>query len=77
LAGGAAAAAWPMVDQLNPAANTLALASIGLDYSKTALGQQVVALWRKQPVFIRHRTPAEIAAAAAGDSQPLIDPARD
>ena len=65
--GGVAAVAWPLIDELNPAADTLALASLEYDVSKVALGQQVTISWRKQPVFIRHRTPAEIAKAKADD----------
>jgi ubiquinol-cytochrome c reductase iron-sulfur subunit len=75
--GGAAVAAWPLIDQMNPAADRLAVASIEVDYTKVALGQQVSVLWRGAPVFIRHRTPAEIAAAVADDTANLKDPARD
>src|SRR5580704_6346890 len=75
--GGVAAVAWPLIDQLNPAADTLALASIEYDLSKVPLGQEVTIAWRKQPVFIRHRTPKEIAAARADDHAPMKDPATD
>ena len=75
--GGAAAVAWPLIDQLNPAADTLALASLEYDLGKVALGQEVTIAWRKQPVFIRHRTPKEIAAAMADDHAPMKDPATD
>lgn len=75
--GGLAAVAWPLIDQLNPAADTLAAGTIEYDFAKVALGQQVVLLWRKQPVFVRHRTPAEIAAAVADDHAPMKDPASD
>ncbi|HEY3799038.1 MAG TPA: ubiquinol-cytochrome c reductase iron-sulfur subunit [Caulobacteraceae bacterium] len=61
--GGVAAVVWPLVDQMNPSADTLALASIEYDVTKVALGQQVTLLWRKQPLFVRHRTPKEIAEA--------------
>jgi ubiquinol-cytochrome c reductase iron-sulfur subunit len=75
--GGVAAVAWPLIDQLNPAADTLALASLEYDLSKVALGQEVTISWRKQPVFIRHRTPKEIAMARADDHAPMKDPATD
>jgi ubiquinol-cytochrome c reductase iron-sulfur subunit len=75
--GGVAAVAWPLIDQLNPAADTLASASIEFDMSKVALGQQVEIVWRKQPIFVRHRTPAEIARAKADDNAPMKDPATD
>jgi ubiquinol-cytochrome c reductase iron-sulfur subunit len=75
--GGVAAVAWPLIDQMNPAADTLALSSIEYDVTKVPLGQEVTLLWRKQPLFVRHRTPAEIAAAVAGDTAQLRDPATD
>ena len=75
--GGIAAVAWPLIDQMNPAADTLAVASTEFDMAKVALGQQVVIIWRKQPVFVRHRTPAEIAKARADDNAPMKDPATD
>jgi len=74
---GVVAIAWPLIDQLNPAADTLALASIEYDLSKVALGQEVTIAWRKQPVFIRHRTQAEIDAAVRDDHAPMKDPATD
>lgn len=67
--GAVGAVAWPLVDQLNPAADTLALASLEYDLSKVPVGQQVTISWRKQPVFIRHRTPDEIAKARSMDSK--------
>jgi ubiquinol-cytochrome c reductase iron-sulfur subunit len=76
-AGGAAAVAWPFIDQMNPSADTLALASIEYDIAKVALGQQAVVKWRGKPVFVRHRTPAEIAAAVKDDNASLKDPATD
>ena len=76
-AGGVAAIAWPFVDQMNPSADTLALSSIEYDVSKVPLGQQVTVLFRKQPLFVRHRTPAEIAKAVADDHADLRDPASD
>ena len=75
--GAGAAVLWPLIDQMNPSADTLALASIEVDFSKVPLGQQVVVKWRNKPVFIRHRTPAEIAAAVRDDHADLRDPATD
>ena len=76
-AGAVGSIAWPLIDQMNPAADSLAMASIEVDYSKVALGQQIVVKWRGKPVFIRHRTPKEIAEAVAGDHADLRDPATD
>ena len=75
--GGGAAFLWPMIDQMNPAGDTLALASIEFDLSKVALGQEVTVKWRGKPVAIRHRTPAEITAAVKADSAGLKDPEND
>ncbi|MDB5440057.1 MAG: ubiquinol-cytochrome c reductase, iron-sulfur subunit [Caulobacteraceae bacterium] len=75
--GGVAAVVWPLIDQLNPAADTLALASIEFDLSKVELGQQVVVKWRGKPLFVRNRTPEEIAAAVKDDHVALRDPQTD
>lgn len=75
--GGVAAVTWPFIDQMNPAADALALASIEVDYTRVALGQQIVVKWRGRPLFIRHRTPKEIAEAVADDHAALRDPALD
>jgi ubiquinol-cytochrome c reductase iron-sulfur subunit len=74
---GAAATVWPFVDQMNPAADTRALATTELDISAIELGQQVKVMWQGKPVFVRHRTPAEIAAARRDDYADLKDPQRD
>ena len=55
--------AWPFLDSMNPAADTLALATIEVDLTPIALGQSITVKWQGKPVFIRHRTPEEIAAA--------------
>ena len=65
---GAAAVVWPLVDQMNPAADTLALASTEVDVSKIAEGQAITVTWRGKPVFIRHRTGDEIARAQPIDN---------
>jgi ubiquinol-cytochrome c reductase iron-sulfur subunit len=71
---GAAAALWPFIDQMNPSAAALALASIEADISAIVPGQQVVVKWRGHPLFLRRRTPAEISAATAVDVSSLPDP---
>jgi ubiquinol-cytochrome c reductase iron-sulfur subunit len=83
IATGAAAAvgvgsvAWPLVTQMGAASDTLAAGSIEIDVSKVAEGQQIKALWRGKPVFVRHRTAKEIAQAEADDKVSLKDPAID
>ena len=60
---GAASVAWPLIDQMNPAADTLALASTEVDLSSLEEGQAITVTWRGKPVFVRHRTPEEIKLA--------------
>jgi ubiquinol-cytochrome c reductase iron-sulfur subunit len=74
---GAAAVVWPLVDQMNPDASTLALASIEVDLSSIAEGQIVVVKWRGGPVFVRHRTKKEIDDAVNTPLSDLKDPQTD
>lgn len=74
---GAAAVVWPLINQLNPDASTLALASIQYDVGPIAEGQSVTIMWRGLPVFVRHRTAAEISEAQAVPLSDLKDPETD
>ena len=74
---GAATVAWPLIDQMNPAADTLALASIEVDISKINVGQSITVKWRGKPVFIRHRTEDEINTAQSVELSQLKDPQLD
>lgn len=67
------AAVWPLVNQMNPSADVLALASIRVDVSTVDPGTQMTVLFQGKPVFIRRRTEAEIAEARAVDVSELID----
>jgi len=75
--GAAGGLAWPLVDQMNPAGDTLALASIEFDLTKVEPGQQVVVKWRGKPLFVRNRTPAQIAEAVKDDNAGMPDPQPD
>jgi ubiquinol-cytochrome c reductase iron-sulfur subunit len=75
--GAVGAAVWPLVDQMNPSGDVLALASVEQDLSKVMLGQQIVVLWQGRPVFVRYRTPKEIAEAVHDNDAPMKDPATD
>jgi ubiquinol-cytochrome c reductase iron-sulfur subunit len=68
------AAVWPLVDQMNPSADVLALASIEVPVGDIAPGTQVTVKWRGKPVFIRRRTQGEIDAARAVAIEDLVDP---
>ena len=69
--------AWMLVDQMNPAGDTLALASIEFDLTKVASGQQVTVKWRGKPLFVRNRTEKEIAEAVKDDHASMRDPQTD
>ena len=76
-AAGAGALVWPFVAQMGKAADTLALGSVEINIGGIPVGSQVKTLWRGKPVFVRHRTPEEIAAAQAVDVASLPDPQTD
>ena len=69
----AGAAIWPLVHQMNPSADVLALSSIRVDVSAIEPGTQLTVKWLGKPVFIRRRTEEEIAAARDVDVSSLPD----
>ena len=69
----AGAAVWPLVNQMNPSADVLALAEIEVDISDLEEGAQLTVKWRGKPVFIRHRTAEEIEAARSAKLSDLKD----
>ncbi|OBZ92369.1 ubiquinol-cytochrome C reductase [Pararhizobium polonicum] len=71
---GAAAVAWPFIDQMRPDASTLALASIEVDVSSLQPGMSLTVKWRGKPVFIRNRTDEEVKEASAVALADLKDP---
>jgi ubiquinol-cytochrome c reductase iron-sulfur subunit len=73
----AAVAAWPLIDNLNPSADVLALSSVEVDLSKIEVGQRISVKWRGKPVFISRRTDQEVAEANAVDVSSLPDPQTD
>lgn len=77
LAVGTAGLVWPLIDQMNPSADVLALSTIEVDLSAIDVGQAVTVKWRGKPVFIRHRTPEEIEEARAVPLDALRDPQTD
>lgn len=71
---GALAVLVPLVSQMAPSADVLAESSTEVDISAIAAGQAIKAVFRKQPVFVRHLTPAEIAEANKVALSDLRDP---
>ncbi|HJM50107.1 MAG TPA: ubiquinol-cytochrome c reductase iron-sulfur subunit [Alphaproteobacteria bacterium] len=74
---GTALATWPFIDQMNPTADVLALASIEVDLSPLEPGQAITVKWRGKPAFVRYRTEKEIAQARADDGAELPHPESD
>lgn len=74
---GAGSVVWPLINQMNPDASTLALASTEVDIDKVAVGQILTVKWRGNPVFVRHRTPKEIEDAQNTPASDMIDPQTD
>ena len=71
---GGAAVLWPLLDQMNPDASTLSLATTEVDIAPIEEGQAITVMWRGKPIFIRHRTAKEIEEAKEVKVDKLIDP---
>lgn len=74
---GAGCFAWPFIDSLNPAADTLAMSTTEVDLTPIQEGQAITVKWRGKPVFVRHRTPKEIEDAKAVNVAELRDKESD
>lgn len=64
----------PLVSQMAPSADVLAESSTEIDISAIEPGQTVKAIFRKQPLFVRRLTDAEIADANTVAVDDLRDP---
>lgn len=71
---GAAASLWPLIDQMNPDATALSLASIEVDLAPIEEGQAITVMWRGKPIFVRNRTPKEVEEAKDTPLDALKDP---
>jgi len=75
---GTAGLVWPLIDNMNPAADTLAVSKVEFDLKPIEFGQRITIMWQGKPVFVVRRTPELITQAQADDDNPdLIDPATD
>lgn len=63
----------PLISQMAPSADVLAESSTEVDVSAIQPGQAIKAVFRKQPLFIRRLTSAEIEAANAVATGDLRD----
>jgi ubiquinol-cytochrome c reductase iron-sulfur subunit len=71
---GGAAILWPLLDQMNPDASTLSLATIEVDLAPVEEGQAITVMWRGKPIFIRNRTAKEVEEAKDVELSALPDP---
>lgn len=62
---------------MSASADVLALASAEFDIGGIAEGTTLTVKWRGKPVFIRHRTPEEVAKEAAVSMSSLKDAQAD
>ena len=74
---GLGATIWPLVDQMNPDSSVKALATTEVDLSQIEPGKSITVLWRGKPVFIKRRTPEEIADARKVNLSELKHPEKD
>jgi ubiquinol-cytochrome c reductase iron-sulfur subunit len=65
---------YPLISQMAPSADVLAEGSTEVDISAIQPGQAIKAVFRKQPLFVRHLTPAEVAEAEKVDVGSLREP---
>lgn len=66
-----------IVANVAPSADVLALAKIEVKLSEIPEGKNVVVKWRSKPLFIKHRTQAEIDLERKVDISTLRDPQTD
>ncbi len=71
---GAAAVAWPFINQMNPSADVRALATAEIDISSVQPGQAIKAIWQSKPIFVRNLTAAEMDEARRVPLSSLRDP---
>jgi ubiquinol-cytochrome c reductase iron-sulfur subunit len=73
---GAAIAAWPLIDSMNPGTDVRASgAPVDVDLSHLGASRQLVVEWRGLPLFIIRRTAGELKVLQdSRDTQLLLDP---
>ena len=74
---GLGATIWPFIDQMNPDSSVKALATTEVDISQIEPGKAITVLWRGKPVFVKRRTPEEIADAKKVKLESLKHPEKD
>lgn len=74
---GAGALAWPFIASMNPSRDVLALSAVEVDLTPIQAGSGITVVWRGKPIFVRHRTEAEIKTAVDTPLNALIQPVPD
>ncbi|ODV60046.1 ubiquinol--cytochrome-c reductase catalytic subunit RIP1 [Ascoidea rubescens DSM 1968] len=74
---GAKSTVETFLKSLSASADILAMAKVEVKLSSIPEGKNVVVKWQGKPVFIRHRTPDEIAEANTVEISSLRDPQAD
>lgn len=76
-AAGAKSLVSDFLANMSASSDVLALAKVEVDLAEITEGKNVIIKWRGKPVFIRHRTAAEIDEANTVDVKTLRDPQTD
>lgn len=76
-AAGAKSTVEAFLQTMSASADVLAMAKVEVKLSAIPEGKNVIVKWQGKPVFIRHRTAAEIAEANTVDISTLRDPQND
>ncbi|RYP73595.1 hypothetical protein DL771_003483 [Monosporascus sp. 5C6A] len=76
-AAGAKATVQEFLKNMSASADVLAMAKVEVDLNAIPEGKNVIIKWRGKPVFIRHRTEAEIEEANKVEVSSLRDPQAD
>ena len=74
---GAKAIVRDIVANVAPSADVLAMAKIEVKLADIPEGKNLTVKWRSKPLFIRHRTEAEIEKERSVDLSTLRDPMDD
>lgn len=73
----AKSAVTKMVASLSPSRDVLALATVEVKLNEIPPGKNAIIKWRGKPLFVRHRTEAEIASSNSVNLSELRDPEAD
>ncbi|RPA88068.1 ubiquinol-cytochrome c reductase iron-sulfur subunit precursor [Ascobolus immersus RN42] len=76
-AAGAKATVQDFLSNMSASADVLAMAKVEVDLAAIPEGKNVIIKWRGKPIFIRHRTAAEIDEANQVNVASLRDPQTD